>query len=1641
MNGLISALLEASSDFDINVRKTVSASLIQLGVQYHSLVLSSIRQFLDDTQTTPKAHIQSILYNTTEGIVRECGDKIEDEKLILDWVKASEQLLILPTIAHDLQQAASSFLVSLACTKKHSNVVLNSLTNLLKPEEVPPHTIIETLTAIAIANSRVAACYFKKIMDNLAPYLINIKQDNLRMAISLLLAKYSESVVDAVCNKEYVDTLSLDQHHEQCSFIYDTLMQHWLKSPQVGVRNEVILCLGHMSFLLSKEKLESYVLSLVSSTIGQYKRNPCPFTLTYSLALVCDALLKMEIENILQIHIDSLMNTLFSQVCITPNFNEPYTVKNHCEVLRCFDMLAKGFSEPIVGLLIQRLENASHVQRVGSLLVVKHLINSRSLSTEYVNRLIAVLNLSLGDPNSKVVRNVAQVIVALCHNNHLDSNSGAPFITYLVQHSAGGTLDSRRASLNDVGEEFIGNVCCRALNLLATSMNSAFPLLWPRLLQFVTNLEYQQSFPTILSCLASLLQNPETSSGSSEVPFKEIGSQSAPYIVSHLILMCCSPNDPLGISSLSVLQGLAGHISPNLPDVWLEHLPQLKETYTSLPTTANDPSSIQMWQDSLRDFLGCTIEAINDDSFTCGLISSQMDQLQVWERNQAFRCFLMSAVGVALKHCKSRPLVDSTLDSLFNMSNHKSSAEQESFSLCIGLCSMNQISVVLSHIETWLKSTDTSKRSTLSLFHLLKHQDARSEEATWQRSSLILCLGQIASLASPELVGSYIDGPIMLHLLNIINSNKSELVNDITLQTLSKIAKALLCLPSFQLRQRPLFLTHIVSTIKQENISLSSLTGALQVLRDLVALEPELNVEERTIVLQASLSATLLHLEHCSSSGIDSMLDRCYSQLNVFIRTLIQHDTCPATLDDVTTLLHSWTQSPHEIVRAKALDLLYSSFCTFLQHLVLTQFGPSTFNQTCQLLAMLSPRCADPCREIRAQAIACVLLVLKILARYNGQSPDATDEDITCLKALEEKVKENNEKDSSEAYFIIAKVLCNKLSFVQLRLYLSLVVIGLQDLQSQSGAGVAQILAAVFTLRDSIYRRLEKVSDRRTTQYAVEAVCNLAKHNIVAVIDAIMLYPVPYERCICETLQRIGCESDLCGSSLTHLTHILERSQFFTDHQTATQEDVKIASLSTLTAICSMKELLTLLSVRRSSKSEKSSEESPLDSHEQILSVSASQQIVNERLPSLMALLLLSYGSYIGTVAPLHQSTAEGSKNSFVPNRNATGIVPSKCALECLQALVSVSCCAQLEEALSSQLLNPHGDTVEDFLNGLSNIALLFVQEAPMHISALVAYLDSHHDHEIQRMTVTAVFGELVAEKCCGDFELLEIITSGLLSRLNDKSGQVRRLAVKGLANFAMLQREQMSDKMSEVVSALVSSTDLREGSEAHMECQVALEALRGLASLLPNLPPSLIVQHAPTLLIRIRLFVEKNSGEVREASMGVLRGLSTSVGSTEEFKEQIFLHLLTAIIHLEDPYPSMVVMCKSALQALGPHLASKDIQKLFEEQLVPSSSLNFQDFVANLTKKLGTDMKDQISLFLQVSSSYFRHTEPTIRRASILFTGYLIHNSAESDVNASLQRLYHGLLYLLRDQEQTVRCAAAMVVPLVAKSEKILEP
>ncbi|MPC94395.1 hypothetical protein E2C01_089562 [Portunus trituberculatus] len=69
---------------------------------------------------------------------------------------------------------------------------------------------------------------------------------------------------------------------------------------------------------------------------------------------------------------------------------------------------------------------------------------------------------------------------------------------------------------------------------------------------------------------------------------------------------------------------------------------------------------------------------------------------------------------------------------------------------------------------------------------------------------------------------------------------------------------------------------------------------------------------------------------------MDPLLIKCFAQLGVLMRTIIQKDTNPATLDDVTTLLQSWTVSPTDLIRIKSVELLHTTLKTYYDHVTFT---------------------------------------------------------------------------------------------------------------------------------------------------------------------------------------------------------------------------------------------------------------------------------------------------------------------------------------------------------------------------------------------------------------------------------------------------------------------------------------------------------------------------------------------------------------------------------------------------------------------------------------------------------------------------------------------------------------------------------
>ena len=476
--------------------------------------------------------------------------------------------------------------------------VMESLVNQIQSGTLPTQSVAECLGAIAASNVKGTVPYLKALLGLIVRCIPSVKQDNLKIALAVMFGKFAEAILEAVDNKEPDPNITVESYMPECSSVFEALVNYWLKTSNPVVKNDVIIALGHLSHLLPKEKLEELAGLVVTTILSLYRKASSPYSLTFSLAMISDAMLKSNLTESIKFHVDHLLSALFNQVCVIPNYAEPFTVKNHYEVLRCYELIGKHYPDSVMNHILQRLENASHMQRVGALVVTKHLINSKTLSTENVSALTSALNPLLTDPNSKVVKSVTQVIIALCHNNHLTCQTGAPFITYLVNHSAGSsTPQNRRPSLAEPEGESVSEVCRRVLHLLATTVEAAQPLLWPHLLSFVCFAEHEASLPATLWCLAHLANNFAKYDEANPLLVGPPGPPTAPVLLSRLLVLSCSPKDgAVGSAALSLLQGLATHIHPKLTESWQQHLPQLIATYQDLANKADaEPSAIQVF--------------------------------------------------------------------------------------------------------------------------------------------------------------------------------------------------------------------------------------------------------------------------------------------------------------------------------------------------------------------------------------------------------------------------------------------------------------------------------------------------------------------------------------------------------------------------------------------------------------------------------------------------------------------------------------------------------------------------------------------------------------------------------------------------------------------------------------------------------------------------------------------------------------------------------------------------------------------------------------------------------------------------------------------------------------------------------------
>uniref|UniRef100_A0A8C7RJB3 Maestro heat-like repeat family member 1 n=1 Tax=Oncorhynchus mykiss TaxID=8022 RepID=A0A8C7RJB3_ONCMY len=440
------ALLDSANDKDPVVREQVRKSILTLGKQQPNKVLSMCQDYLVKHPKLIVGH-RVVILQTIELIVKTKIDDISYLKIKSIISLASDEMTRSKDVVPDWQQAASNILVAVG--NKYINDIMEEILSKFQPGILPHFFVVQTLASLSESNVYGMVPFLNAILGTMLPMLGMAKQDNMKWVFSSALSHFSESILEYLANLDKAPdpTVRKDTFSSEIYAAYDILYCSWLQSRESKLRLTVAEAVGSMSHLIAHDKLEEQLPKLIPTILSLYKKN----TEHYVISKVGRPLMTAagtESRTNFLFNMDWLicMNNgsctvililLPLQVCAPVDYSNPLTVKNHNEVLRCFSILANTFPDRLVMFVLQKLENSNERIRMGSLAVLRHLINSSTSIMESKKLLIlASIRQPLADHSNKVKKRVVQVISAMAHHGYLELEGGDLLVKFIIQHCA-----------------------------------------------------------------------------------------------------------------------------------------------------------------------------------------------------------------------------------------------------------------------------------------------------------------------------------------------------------------------------------------------------------------------------------------------------------------------------------------------------------------------------------------------------------------------------------------------------------------------------------------------------------------------------------------------------------------------------------------------------------------------------------------------------------------------------------------------------------------------------------------------------------------------------------------------------------------------------------------------------------------------------------------------------------------------------------------------------------------------------------------------------------------------------------------------------------------------------------------------------
>ncbi|XP_027456396.2 maestro heat-like repeat-containing protein family member 1 isoform X1 [Zalophus californianus] len=1630
---LSAILLDAVTDKDPLVQEQVCGALCALGEAQPEEALGACEEYL--WQHEKLAHpYRTMILRAMETVVSGHISELHKDKAGAIILLASSEMTRAKDLVCDWQQAASNVLVAVG--KRFIGKVMEELLSKFQPGALPHYFVVQTLANLAASNVFGMVPFLTSILSTMLPMLGMAKHDAMRVAFCCVLQHFSESTLEYLANLDQAPdpTVRKDTFATDIFSAYDILFNHWLQSREAKLRLAVVEALGPMSHLLPSEKLEEQLPKLLPGVLALYKKHAETFHVSKSLGQILEAAVSVG-SRTLEAQLDSLLAALHAQICVPVESSSPLVVSNQKEVLRCFTVLACCAPDRLLAFLLPKLDTSNERTRVGTLQVVRHVINSAASQMEVKKPFIlSSMRLPLLDTNTKVKRAVVQVISAMAHHGYLEQPGGEAMVEYIVQQCALPPETEPRKlgpDSEDLAADSVRAISISTLYLISTTVDRMSDVLWPYLLEFLTPVRFTGALTPLCKSLVHLAQKrQEVGADAFLIQYDSNVTLPSPYaITTRLLTVSSNPylGDGRGAASLRLLNVLHHSIHPSLGQRWATTIPLLLE---HLDECTEETLSQKEWEEKLLAFLRDTLAVVSDNTWICQLSLEMCKQLSCYGGEPREKNFLYKCIGTTLGATSSKDVVRKQLQELLETARHQEEAEREGLARCFGICAISHLDDVLAQLENFMRS-DVFRKST-GIFNIFK--DRSENEVEKLKSTLILCYGHVAAQAPRELVLPKVESDILRNIfqyfstkvLGIKVETKDPALKLCLVQSVCMASQAI-CgsaqASSFHFSRKAELVAQMMEFIKaepQDSLRTPIRKKAMLACTYLVSLEPVLDEQVQADMVHSCLHSVLPVPpepeggdDHQESLYLDTM-----HTLEDLLKSLLRRNMTPQGLQIMVEHLSPWIKSPRGHERVRALGLSACLLQYFLEHLNVSALVP--FHNLGLLIGLFSPRCADLWPASRQEAVSCVYALLYLHLGYEGFSRDYRDDVVERLLSLKEGLVHPDPATLFHTCHSIAQIIAKRLPPEQLISLLLTMFEGLGDPDKNCSRAATVMINCLLKERGNMLlekvpeivsmlrSKLQETQEEYVLQAAQHSVYLLASQHCAAVVSSLLGSPLPFDSHTCTLWRALAVEPGLTTQVLGLLLEKMSRDVPFKETRAflLSSSPGRVATLLPLAATCALYEVMSVL---------------------------ASGPAVLELYPQLFTALLLRISCTVGVVLPRTlQAKEKRSMGSALAPRS---LEPCSSAVDALQAMLlrggNEDVVQRMELEGGWRLLRTSAGHEEGVARLASAMAKFAGPRLPLVMKELVCTQSSVY--EIQRVTSTGFLAELLNSSAADDLMLLEPLLDNLAARQKDPCTSVRRLVLRGLANIASGSPDKVRAHGPQLLTAVIGGLDDRDDPHS----LVALEAMLGLARLLDLAEPQDLRPVLLHVAIRIRPFFDSEKMELRSASIRLFGHLNKAChgGCEDVFLEQVVGGLVPLLLHLRDPQAPVTSACRFALCMSGPNLKCEQLVAALQKHLQEGRGLHFGEFLNSTCKLLMHHFPDLLGRLVSTSLFYFKSSWEDVRAAAPMLTGFLVlHVEAEQRPQVDLEQLTTALQLLLKDPAPLVRMKAAETLGRLVK-------